>query len=82
MFLEIRLKDDCASNPCQHGGTCADLGIEYKCFCAPGFSGTNCEEGITIVLFKPLFLHEQFVLDSGWQSHLCSEARKRNHTYK
>jgi hypothetical protein len=35
--------DDCASNPCQNGGTCSD-GIEaFTCSCAPGFTGTSCE---------------------------------------
>ena len=33
----------CLSNPCQNGGTCQDLWFTYRCECAPGFAGRNCE---------------------------------------
>ena len=32
-------EDKCYSNPCVNGGTCSTLGDEYKCSCAPGFTG-------------------------------------------
>jgi hypothetical protein len=33
---------DCASNPCENGGTCTDGVDEYTCECIPGYSGANC----------------------------------------
>lgn len=35
--------NECASNPCQNGGTCIDGVGFYNCSCAPNFNGTNCE---------------------------------------
>ncbi len=35
--------DDCASQPCQNGGTCTDGVDAYTCACAAGYEGTNCE---------------------------------------
>ena len=35
--------DVCASNPCQHGGTCrVGLGDYYYCDCPSDVYGTNC----------------------------------------
>uniref|UniRef100_H3CDL3 Zonadhesin, like n=1 Tax=Tetraodon nigroviridis TaxID=99883 RepID=H3CDL3_TETNG len=33
----------CLSYPCQNGGTCKEEGNNYKCECAFGFDGKNCE---------------------------------------
>lgn len=38
--------DECASNPCQHGGTCTDRLNAYSCKCVPGYAGVNCETNI------------------------------------
>uniref|UniRef100_A0A8C4N576 Coagulation factor VII n=1 Tax=Equus asinus asinus TaxID=83772 RepID=A0A8C4N576_EQUAS len=35
--------DQCASNPCQNGGSCEDQLQSYICFCLDGFEGRNCE---------------------------------------
>lgn len=35
--------DECTSNPCQHGSSCEDELNSYKCFCAPGYEGVNCQ---------------------------------------
>ncbi|XP_035687857.1 brevican core protein-like [Branchiostoma floridae] len=35
--------DECASNPCQNGGTCTDGLNRYTCECVAGFTGDNCE---------------------------------------
>ncbi|XP_059936064.1 coagulation factor VII [Mesoplodon densirostris] len=35
--------DQCASRPCQNGGSCEDQLQSYLCFCLDGFEGRNCE---------------------------------------
>lgn len=35
--------DECAGNPCENGGTCADGIGEFTCTCAAGFFGAACE---------------------------------------
>ena len=35
--------DDCAGNPCQNGGVCADAVNDHSCSCPQGFEGKNCE---------------------------------------
>ena len=35
--------NECKSAPCQNGGTCSDLVGKYKCQCAGGWAGDNCE---------------------------------------
>lgn len=37
--------DECASVPCQHGGTCTDKLNGFTCSCAQGYTGTMCETG-------------------------------------
>ncbi|CAG2198031.1 unnamed protein product [Mytilus edulis] len=36
--------DECASTPCQNGGTCADLINRYTCTCDSGYKGILCDE--------------------------------------
>ena len=36
---------ECASDPCQNSGTCADIVNGYSCACADGYEGTDCETG-------------------------------------
>ena len=35
--------DECASNPCEHGGTCDDDINRYDCNCDSGWTGVHCE---------------------------------------
>ncbi|CAK8688751.1 unnamed protein product [Clavelina lepadiformis] len=34
--------NDCASNPCENGGTCIDRIQGFECQCPPGYTGDNC----------------------------------------
>ena len=35
--------DACSSAPCRNGGTCDVDGSDYRCTCAQGYEGRNCE---------------------------------------
>ena len=38
--------NECASDPCQNGGTCVDMVDGYECLCTDtGYEGTDCETG-------------------------------------
>ena len=37
--------DECASAPCQNGGTCVDQVNGYLCQCAPGYTDLECQTG-------------------------------------
>ena len=41
---------ECASSPCQNGGTCVDSVNSYSCNCDAGFSGANCEAGNILII--------------------------------
>ena len=41
-FLDF---DECASNPCQNGGTCTNKEKAFTCSCLHFFWGTHCEDG-------------------------------------
>ena len=40
--------DECASSPCQNGGTCKDYLNSYKCTCDPAWTDVNCDLDINI----------------------------------
>lgn len=45
--------DECASNPCQNGGTCSDAIDSFHCRCQFGYQGQTCSvRSLTFVAFK------------------------------
>jgi hypothetical protein len=45
--------DECASMPCENGGTCTDAAAGYECLCSVGFSGLHCEVDFNECLSEP-----------------------------
>ena len=45
LTLQLSLPDidECASSPCQNGGTCTDAVNSYTCACVDGYNGDDCE---------------------------------------
>ena len=39
--------NECASSPCKNGGTCVDGINGYDCGCHLGYTGTQCEIGMS-----------------------------------
>ncbi|KAI0223112.1 hypothetical protein LSAT2_025649 [Lamellibrachia satsuma] len=51
--LVAECSDECASSPCQNGGTCNDGVREYSCTCDDEYKGTNCETALPDVELDP-----------------------------
>ena len=43
LFMCFADINECASYPCDNGGTCKDDVNRYTCICVPGYTGVNCE---------------------------------------
>ncbi|XP_029460529.1 coagulation factor VII [Rhinatrema bivittatum] len=66
-------EDQCASNPCQNGGTCRDAFQSYVCQCAEDYEGRNCEIALNSTL-KCLYDNgncEQFCRDNPSTIRQC-----------
>ena len=60
--------DECASSPCQNGGTCTDGVNSYTCTCVAGYEGDNCETGqyqtrLFYISFKCRMIDEFLVME-------------------
>ena len=42
---------ECASSPCQNGGSCTDIVNGHTCNCVDGYDGPNCENGKNATIF-------------------------------
>ena len=58
--------DECASNPCQNGGTCADDVNRYDCTCEAGYTGTYCETGMAGNIERNLHVYKKY-FESNWE---------------
>lgn len=52
MISQITDIDDCASDPCQNGGSCVDGFFSYECNCADGWTAWDCDYSNTTLYFK------------------------------
>ena len=74
--------DDCTPNPCQNGGTCADLVADYRCSCPNGYTGKNCETVVQGCADSPC-VHGTCqdtgpgtftcTCEPGWEGTLCDQ---------
>ena len=51
-FTEV---DTCVSSPCINGGTCVNTKESYRCDCAPGYNGQDCENEINECVSSPCY---------------------------
>ena len=45
VFVFFADENECNSNPCRNGATCANGMKQYVCLCRDDFVGRNCESG-------------------------------------
>ena len=58
-FLDI---DECATIPCQNGGSCTDQVNGYTCNCVDGYDGTNCEMGNDANFFQICYRYQNICM--------------------
>ena len=59
LFLDI---DECATIPCQNGGSCTDQVNGYTCNCVDGYDGTNCETGNDATFFQICYKYQNMCM--------------------
>ncbi|XP_077014843.1 coagulation factor VII [Tamandua tetradactyla] len=66
-------EDQCASNPCQNGGSCVDQLQSYICFCLADFQGRNCETNINsqLICMNQNGGCEQYCTDNAETHRFC-----------
>ena len=46
--------DECATDPCQNGGTCIGLVNDYTCNCVTGYEGKDCQTSTYHIFSNPI----------------------------
>lgn len=64
--------DECASQPCQNGGTCEDQINSFFCHCPPGYTGIQCETGTKVSLPRKLWERIFFVTEPLSRHYYCT----------
>ncbi|XP_028259487.1 sushi, nidogen and EGF-like domain-containing protein 1 isoform X2 [Parambassis ranga] len=63
--------DECASDPCQNGGTCKDQINSFICHCPPGYTGIHCETDIDECKAGPCLNNASCVQGAGSFTCVC-----------
>ena len=63
--------NECASSPCQNGGTCSDLVNSYTCNCAGGFTGGNCQTSKLSVNSYLTSVYLLYLINNSSHSYTC-----------
>nr|XP_054605635.1 sushi, nidogen and EGF-like domain-containing protein 1 [Nothobranchius furzeri] len=63
--------NECASDPCQNGGTCKDLISRFICDCPPGYTGIHCETDVDECEDRPCFNNASCVQGTGNFTCVC-----------
>uniref|UniRef100_A0A8C1EX78 Sushi, nidogen and EGF-like domains 1 n=1 Tax=Cyprinus carpio carpio TaxID=630221 RepID=A0A8C1EX78_CYPCA len=71
---------DCRTQPCQNGGTCAQINESFSCNCAAGFKGRRCELYCQRVPHPCTRLYSETKSVPVWEDGVCHYLYKR--TYK
>ncbi len=48
--LEPAAASECSSNPCGLNGQCVEGLNNYTCLCSPGYSGSQCAQGMIVII--------------------------------
>ena len=67
--------NECSNNPCKNGATCVDLVGSYRCDCKTGYSGTNCQTGLTSQLNTLKFVKNALFFNSLLGVWKCGQTR-------
>lgn len=71
--------DECASDPCENGGTCVDGMNSYTCMCPDGYTGPTC--GISKLVFEQT-VHQTKLLIPEEDSTKSLDKQKKLGIYK
>ncbi|KAM8874516.1 sushi, nidogen and EGF-like domain-containing protein 1 isoform 2-T2 [Spinachia spinachia] len=63
--------NECASRPCQNGGTCEDQINSFLCHCPPGYTGSQCETDVDECKDKPCLNNALCVQGTGSFTCVC-----------
>ena len=64
LFFLLTEINECLSSPCMNDATCTDNVNSYTCTCADGYTGTNCETGMSNIHRSVYYMYHQFIQKS------------------